>query len=115
MTEVLLSTDGIKRRSKNKSGRSTSTTNNYVKPLKGLKRYKTYLANNIKQITDTDNQVIKGEVVLAFDVDKKGNPVNITIEQSLYPACDEEAKRLLMEGPRWQKKSNKKGKLVVNF
>jgi 5S rRNA maturation endonuclease (ribonuclease M5) len=54
-------------------------------------------------------------VVLLFDIDKKGNPINIKIERSLCTDCDQEAIRLLKEGPKWEVKKNKNGIVNVRF
>ena len=53
--------------------------------------------------------------MLSFDVDDNGIPRNIRVEKSLCASCDEEAIRLLKEGPKWEKKKNKKGKVKIRF
>ena len=60
-------------------------------------------------------KTVSGEVQLSFDVNKEGQPVNIKVEKSLCQKCDEEAVRLLKDGPKWKKKKNKKGKLTIKF
>jgi hypothetical protein len=77
-------------------------------PADGWINYNTYLANNIEL---PDNPA-KGQVELSFDVDLDCNPVNIKVEKSLCQKCDEEATRLIKQGPKWKKK-NKKSKRVT--
>lgn len=79
-------------------------------PEDGWDDYDLYLANNLK--TPDKQSDIKGEVELLFEVDKNGTPVNITIQKSLCESCDQEAIRLVKEGPKWKRKA-KKGKATV--
>jgi hypothetical protein len=48
-------------------------------------------------------------------VNDVGEPVNIKVEKSLCAQCDDEAIRLLKQGPKWKKKKNKKGKVTIRF
>lgn len=82
-------------------------------PADGWDNYDTYLTNNLnvpEEIKTKQNDV--GQVQVSFEVDKNGNPVNIKVEKSLCPKCDEEAKRLIKEGPKW-KRNAKKGRTTV--
>jgi TonB family protein len=81
-------------------------------PADGWSNYDSYLANNIKIPEDIKIKKTSGEVEVSFEVDKLGEPVNIRIEQSLCSSCDQEAMRLVKEGPRWKKKG-KQGKRVT--
>ena len=72
-------------------------------PADGWNNYNTYLINNLripgeKRIKNTDDFV-----EISFDVNKNGRPVNIKVEKSLCKPCDEEAVRLVKEGPKWEK------------
>ena len=82
-------------------------------PVDGWSNYDTYLVNNLK-IPESfrAKQSVSGEVELAFDVDKNGEPINITVKKSLCESCDKEAIRLVKEGPKWKRKI-KKGKATV--
>ncbi len=86
-----------------------------LEPVDGFEKYNKYLFDNIKKSKDDNKNTVKGEVVLIFDVTDNGMPVNITVEKSLCSYCDKEAIRLLMEGPKWQKKKGKKGKIAITF
>jgi hypothetical protein len=83
-----------------------------VEPADGYNNYDNYIANNIDDFGKP-----KGEVVLSFDVDKNGDPKNITINKSLGEKADKEATRLLEQGPKWKakKRKNNKGKIVIKF
>jgi TonB family protein len=82
-------------------------------PVDGWSNYDTYLVNNLKTPESfRGKQSISGEVELAFDVDKNGAPINITVKKSLCESCDKEAIRLVKEGPKWKRKI-KKGKATV--
>lgn len=86
-------------------------------PADGWYNYDTYIANNIK-ISDEIKMKTNAtsEVELSFDVDKLGEPVNIKVEKSVCKECDEEAIRLLKEGPKWKKKKkNRRATVSVAF
>lgn len=71
------------------------------KPVIGDKEYKKYLENNLVRPDDTDCEKTGGKVVLVFNIDSSGRPVNITVEKSLCESYDNEAIRLVKEGPDW--------------
>ena len=86
-------------------------------PADGWYNYDTYIANNI-QISDEikTKTTASSQVELSFEVNKYGEPVNIKVEKSVCKECDQEAIRLLKEGPKWKKKNkNKKAKVSVGF
>ncbi len=78
-------------------------------PADGWINYNTYIANNIQM---PDNPV-KGRVELSFDVDQNGNPVDVKVEKSLCQKCDEEAARLIKQGPKWKKKDKKSKRVTI--
>jgi TonB family protein len=85
-----------------------------VQPTVGFADYSLYLLNNnrISELPQLNRQV-----KLSFEVDTQGNVKNITVEQSSGKALDEEAIRLIKEGPKWQPQKGKKGKgsVTVKF
>lgn len=93
-----------------KSRRATllldSITN--AEPADGRDNYNTYLANNMDIPEEMLKQDFHGEVEIAFDVKANGVISNIRINKSLGTAYDEEARRLIMEGPQWKVKKGKK-------
>lgn len=87
-----------------------------LEPAEGWARFDDYIAANIKAPEELKSKdMLGGEVQLSFDVNKKGQPVNIAVVKSLCEKCDEEAIRLLKEGPKWKKQKNKKGRITIRF
>jgi len=86
-----------------------------LEPAEGYVKFDDYIASNIKTPEELKMKSLSGEVQLSFDVDKTGQPVNITVVKSLCTSCDQEAIRLLKEGPKWKNKKNKKGKVTFKF
>jgi CarboxypepD_reg-like domain/Gram-negative bacterial TonB protein C-terminal len=86
-------------------------------PVDGWSNYDTYLVNNLKvPEAFRTKQSVSGEVELSFDVNKNGEPVNITVKKSLCESCDKEAIRLIKEGPKWKRKIKKgKARVTVSF
>jgi len=77
-------------------------------PEDGWGNFNTYVANNIQIPETTRKKNTLSNVELSFDVDKNGNPTNIKVTKSSQcKECDEEAKRLLKEGPKWKKKGRR--------
>lgn len=85
-----------------------------LQPAEGWTNFDDYIAGNLRMPEEFRAKPLKGEVELAFDVNKQGDPVNITVTKSLCEKCDEEAIRLLKEGPKW-KRNKKKGKVTIRF
>ncbi|MBO9205024.1 MULTISPECIES: energy transducer TonB [Niastella] len=90
------------------NGRYRSATvnklpNNIVydaEPVGGWIAFGQYLEKN-KKIAPSGNGSI-GQVIVSFEVNKKGTLSEFKIEQSLSKACDDEAIRLIMQGPSWK-------------
>jgi hypothetical protein len=53
--------------------------------------------------------------VLSFEINKNGNPKKIKVDQSLCALCDEEAIRLLVQGPKWKYINDKKSVVTIQF
>ena len=70
-------------------------------PVDGYEIYAEYIKDNLKYPPEDLERKIEGSVKLRFIINKDSIPDEIRIVQSLSPNCDEEAKRLLMEGPKW--------------
>ena len=82
---------------------SSKTKDKYQtpQPVIGKRKYKKYLEENLIRPNDEKCKDVKGEVVLAFFVDKEGKPQNITVVHGLCESADKEAIRLVKEGPKW--------------
>src|SRR6187455_435729 len=84
-------------------------------PEVGWGNYNTYIANNIQIPEKVRPKNTRSDVELSFDIDKTGQPINIKITRSSQcKECDEEAIRLLKEGPKWKRKG-KKSKATVSI
>lgn len=100
---------------KKKETMQTRKVTDTLEPAEGWPYFDDYIARSLQTRTDQELESVSGEVKLSFEVNRNGEPVNIRVEKSLCPRCDEEAIRLLKEGPRWKKKKNKKGKVTIRF
>ena len=112
LREVVVVAYGSQNRSSEKYPRVIIDT---LEPAEGYVKFDDYIASNLKMPEELKTKTVSGEVQLSFDVNKEGQPVNIKVEKSLCQKCDEEAVRLLKDGPKWKKKKNKKGKLTIKF
>ncbi|TMI93952.1 MAG: hypothetical protein E6H08_09820 [Bacteroidetes bacterium] len=84
-------------------------------PEVGWGYYNTYVANNIKIPEKVRPKNTRSDVELSFDVDNSGTPVNIKVTRSSQcKECDDEAIRLLKEGPKWKRKG-KRSKATVSI
>jgi TonB family protein len=84
-------------------------------PEVGWGNYNTYVANNIQIPDNVRPKNTRSDVELSFDIDKTGQPINIKVTRSSQcKECDEEAIRLLKEGPKWKRKG-KKSKATVSI
>ena len=84
-------------------------------PEVGWGNYNTYIANNIQIPEKVRPKNTRSDVELSFDIDKTGQPINIKVTRSSQcKECDEEAIRLLKEGPKWKRKG-KKSKATVSI
>jgi TonB family protein len=86
-----------------------------LEPADGWSSYNEYLAKSLKEPDLAKEKNTHGEVELSFEVNSTGEPINIKVVRSLGKAFDEEAIRLLKEGPKWKKKSRNKGKVTIRF
>ena len=86
-----------------------------LEPADGWSNYNTYLVNNINVPGDLKRkEESEGQVQLSFEVNQEGNPINIRVEKSLCEKCDEEAVRVVKQGPRWKKKNKKAKRITIS-
>lgn len=83
-------------------------------PVAGMKEYKKYIEANIIRPENTDCDKTKGKVVLQFSVGIDGHPTDITVKKSLCKPFDDEAIRLIEEGPKW-KAGNTTTEIEIKF
>lgn len=87
-----------------------------LEPVMGWNAFDDYIASNLNEKNEDLVKTNEGEVELSFEINSKGEPVNIKVVKSLCEKCDEEAMRLLKEGPKWKRKKNsKKGTVTIKF
>jgi len=72
-----------------------------VQRAAGGRAFNDYVRKNRHSLTDPDCANQHGKVILLFKVDTGGHPVDITVFRSLCQAADQEAVRLLKNGPVW--------------
>lgn len=72
-----------------------------AKPQKGFRKFRKYLAANMVYPPEAIQKNIQGEVELSFNISNSGQPYNIKVKRSLGYGCDQEAIRLLEQGPDW--------------
>ncbi len=82
-------------------------------PVIGLQAFNRYIENNKKNPSDTIN--MHGEVVVSFIVREDGALSDFKIEKSLSKQTDNEALRLIKEGPAWKVLKNQREKAVITI
>jgi outer membrane biosynthesis protein TonB len=111
-------------RNKNRANRyaaDTTAEELVAEPYDGWQNYEVYVSNNRRSPFTEErlqkNRQTLNEVTLSFEVNPDGSLTNIKVEQSNCGRCNNEAIRLLKEGPRWKSKSGKKehSKFTVRF
>ncbi|MDR0430998.1 MAG: energy transducer TonB [Tannerellaceae bacterium] len=70
-------------------------------PIPGKKAYEQYLKESLFIPTFDKCGNAKGKVVVAFKVNAKGRPYDLAVKKSLCPIADQEALRVVKEGPNW--------------
>jgi hypothetical protein len=82
-----------------------------AEPAYGWVAFGQYLEKN--KIIPAGAENVTGNVIISFEVNKKGILSDFKIEQSLSKAHDEEAIRLIKQGPSWKLLSGRKGRVTV--
>lgn len=73
-----------------------------AKPISGSSAYKKYLEENLQYPEAAKTNEVEGTVVLELTINTVGEIDQIDIKKSLGYGCDEEAIRLVSEGPKWE-------------
>jgi hypothetical protein len=98
-----------------KRKKSAAATSALPAPTKGWQHFEEYVTQNRLSGKELDTESPNGSVTLSFDVNRKGEPTNIKVENPLSPSLDAEAIRLLQKGPKWERKKNSRGKVTIHF
>lgn len=92
-----------------------------AKPEFGWEAYEVYLKENTKLPPRARQYNVKGRVIVSFVVNEKSELSDFTIIRSLGFGCDEEAIRIIKNGPKWfpatndDKPVSKSMQVVVKF
>lgn len=73
-----------------------------AKPSTGWRAYKKYLNEALIYPEAAKNKKTEGTVVLVLTVDASGHITDTQVKKSLGDGCDEEAQRLVKNGPQWK-------------
>jgi TonB family protein len=72
-----------------------------AKPVRGRRSFERYLKRRLNYPDAARENNIEGEVILELTINADGNIADIVVLQSLGYGCDQEAMRLVREGPAW--------------
>lgn len=91
-------------------------------PADGWKNYSKYVMNNLRSEDLNEKSKIGDiqtakEVELTFEVQPDGTIANVKVVRSTCSTCNQEAVRLIKEGPKWKSKTGKKetARFTVQF
>jgi TonB family protein len=73
-----------------------------AEPKGGFEKFEKYLAEKLQYPSAAAKAGVEGEVVTSFKVNKDGSLSEFRTVKPLGYGCDEEAIRLLREGPKWK-------------
>ena len=70
-------------------------------PVGGFQAFYKFVKNNIKYPKQAKRMGVEGRVYLQFVVDKDGSITEVKVIRGIGAGCDEEAKRVLDDAPKW--------------
>lgn len=71
------------------------------RPVGGQDGWEAYLAENINYPKAALHSKTEGVVYMIFILEKDGRSSNVQVMRGIGAGCDEEAKRLVVESPKW--------------
>jgi len=80
-------------------------------PVGGMTKFYQYFGKNLVYPIPARQAGIEGKVYLQFIVDKNGNVSDVKVAKGIGYGCDEEAIRVIKEGPKWNP-AKQRGKAV---
>jgi len=86
---------------KDEASSSLSIKKGKPEPVGGYDKYNLYLKTSMHRPTDESCKDRTGKVAIEFSVDEQGNPYLFEVRQSLCGTSDNEAIRLIQNGPKW--------------
>jgi len=114
LSEVVVTGYGKTQDTENETGSVTTldrqglglpVTVSYPSPVGGMKAFKKYVKENLVYPKKAEDTGISGKVKLGFTITENGKVKDIEVLRSLGYGCDEEAIRLLKNGPDWHPKT----------
>lgn len=70
-------------------------------PVPDYKSFNEYIEENLRYPEEARSQGLEGRVILQLTISPTGTITEIEVKRGLSAECDEEAVRLIEEGPRW--------------
>jgi hypothetical protein len=95
------------------SGVQINTVSPY--PKDGTEKFDKYVEDNAVPVLDSNGNRIAANILLSFTLNKKGKPSHIKVVESSCKVCEEEAIRLLKDGPDWVGKKGEEGTVRITF
>ncbi len=83
-------------------GSSSTEEPNRVTPLIGWTKYNSYLSDSLRYPLAAKSESIQGRVFVMVETDSIGNILRSTVMKGIGYGCDEEALRLINEGPKFE-------------
>lgn len=79
--------------------------------------FRKYIAENLEYPINASDKGISGRVVVQFAVDTGGHVVDVVVVQSVDPALDREAVRVVSSSPEWEPgiKDGEKVSVIFTF
>lgn len=123
LNEVVVTAAGVRRQRKElasspqtmSKASEIAVDNSNSEPIIGWQKFNEYVKDNINIPEDDEGDPFKGKVVLSFEINEKGIPKKIKVDQSLCESCDKEAIRLLLQGPKWKHIKNQRQNVTIQF
>lgn len=112
LSDIVVAGYGKKTGSISKKYRETDLLQQNAEPSYGWISYDNYLKQN-NRIAQSDSSTVRGEVIVSFVVNRKGELSDFSISSGLTPEANQEAIRLVKDGPAWKIKRGRKATATV--
>jgi len=85
-----------------------------IEPLIGWEKYRTYLTDSLRFPQQAKRLGIEGRVFIQAIINSDGDVEEATVVKGIFDQCDQEALRLVKEGPKFTPDSlGRKGKVII--
>lgn len=88
--------------------------NAFARPENGFQDLNRYLRENIQYPEEHKGSRIKGNVTVVFTIETDGRISKIRVNKSLGEAFDQEAIRLIKNGPSWEPATDREGNSIAS-